>query len=134
LASLCTGAYRLSKRTTQRLLDDFFNLSLSVGTISNLEAATTQALTAPVEEARAYIQEQSSAHLDETGWREGAKRAWLWVARFSFTLRRRVSRLRPALKCQRIHGRELPDHTRFCFCVSQDSARTVRFAQQNLIN
>ena len=80
LASLCTGAYRLSKRTTQRLLDDVFNLPLSLGTISNLEAATTQALAAPVEEARAYIEEQSSAHLDETGWREGGKRAWLWVA------------------------------------------------------
>ena len=39
ITSLCTGAYRLSKRTTQRLLDDFFNLPLSVGTIRNLEAA-----------------------------------------------------------------------------------------------
>ena len=80
IVSLCTGAYRLSKRTTQRLLDDFFNLPLSVGTISNLEAATTEVLAAPVAQARAYIQEQASAHLDETGWREGGKRAWLWVA------------------------------------------------------
>ena len=80
IASLCTGAYRLSKRTTQRVLDDLFGLSLSVGTISHLEAATTEALEAPVEEARAYVQEQASAHLDETGWREGGKRAWLWVA------------------------------------------------------
>jgi len=84
LASLCTGAYRLSKRTTQRLLDDVFNLPLSIGTLSNLEAATTQALAAPVEEARVYIQEQTSAHLDETGWREGGKRAWLWVATTSW--------------------------------------------------
>ncbi len=80
MASLCTGAYRLSKRTTQRVLDDLFGLSLSVGTLSHLEAATTEALAAPVEEARAYVQEQASAHLDETGWREGGKRAWLWVA------------------------------------------------------
>jgi hypothetical protein len=75
LASLCTGAYRLSKRTPQRLLDDVFNLPLSIGTLSHLEAATTQALAAPVEAARAYSQEQPSAHLDETGWREGGKRA-----------------------------------------------------------
>ena len=80
IASLCTGASRLSKRTTPRLLDDLFGLSLSGGTISNLEAATTGALAAPVEEARAYVQEQASAHLEETGWREGGKRAWLWVA------------------------------------------------------
>jgi transposase len=80
VGSLCTGAYRLSKRTTQRLLDDLFGLQVSVGTISHLEAATTEAVAAPVEEARTFVQAQSSAHLDETGWREGRQRAWLWVA------------------------------------------------------
>lgn len=80
MAALCTGAYRLSKRTTQRVLDDLFGLSVSLGTISNLETATTEAVAAPVEEARASVQEQPSAHLDETGWRQGGKRAWLWVA------------------------------------------------------
>ncbi len=80
VGSLCTGAYRLSKRTTQQLLDDLFGLQVSVGTISHLEAATTEAVAAPVEEAHTFVQAQSSAHLDETGWREGRQRAWLWVA------------------------------------------------------
>lgn len=80
VAALCTGAYRLSKRTTQRVLDDLFGLQVSLGTISHLEASTTEAVAAPVAEARVYVQDQSSAHLDETGWREGGKRAWLWVA------------------------------------------------------
>src|SRR5256712_11402376 len=80
VGSLCTGAYRLSKRTTQRVLDDLFGLQVSVGTISHLEAATTEAVASPVEEARTFVQEQASAHLDETGWREGGQRAWLWVA------------------------------------------------------
>jgi transposase len=80
VAALCTGAYRLSKRTAQRVLDDLFALPMSLGTMSHLEVATTQAVAAPVEEARTYVQEQASAHLDETGWREGGKRAWLWVA------------------------------------------------------
>lgn len=80
VGALCAGAYRLSKRITQRLLDDLFGLQVSVGTISQLEAATTEAVAAPVQEARTFVQEQSSAHLDETGWREGGKRAWLWVA------------------------------------------------------
>jgi len=80
VGSLCTGAYRLSKRTTQRVLDDLFGLQGSVGTISHLEGATTEAVAAPVEEARTFVQKQSSAHLDETGWREGRQRAWLWVA------------------------------------------------------
>ena len=32
--ALCTGAYRLSKRTTQLVMDEVFGVSLSVGTIS----------------------------------------------------------------------------------------------------
>ena len=43
-AALCTGAYRLSKRTTQQLLDDLFGVPMSLGTISTLEAATAQAV------------------------------------------------------------------------------------------
>src|SRR5262249_50637638 len=77
---LCTGAYRLSKRTTQQMMQEVFALPVSVGTISQLEQTPTAALAAPVEEARAYVQRQEVAHLDETSWRQGAKPAWLWVA------------------------------------------------------
>jgi transposase len=78
--ALYTGAYRLSKRTTQQMMDDVFGVPLSVGTISQLEQATTAAVVAPVEEARTYVHTQAVAHLDETRWRQGAKQAWLWVA------------------------------------------------------
>src|SRR2546426_10751676 len=78
--ALCTGAYRLSKRTTQQVMDEVFGVPLSVGTISPLEQATTEAIAAPVEEARTYVQAQEVAHVDETSWRQGDKRAWLWVA------------------------------------------------------
>ena len=80
VAALCTGAYHLSKRTTQRVMADLFRLPLSVGTLANLEQATVQALAAPVAEARGYVQQQPAAYLDETGWREGQHRAWLWTA------------------------------------------------------
>src|SRR5262249_61510587 len=72
--------YRLSKRTTAQVMDELFGVPMSVGTISQSEQATTEVVTAPVEEARAYVHEQRVAHLDETSWRQGAKRAWLWVA------------------------------------------------------
>src|SRR2546421_9234600 len=78
--ALCTGAYRLSKRMTGQVMDDVFGVPMSVGTVSQSEKATTQVLDPPVEEARAYVQAQEVAHLDETSWRQGAKRAWLWVA------------------------------------------------------
>ena len=78
--ALCTGAYRLSKRTTQQVMAEVFGVPMRVGTISLLEQATTAVVAAPVEEARTYVHEQAVAHLDETSWCQGGKRAWLWVA------------------------------------------------------
>jgi hypothetical protein len=78
--ALYPGSYRVSKRTTQQMMDEVFGVPVSVGTISQLEQATTEAVAAPVEEARTFVHEQEVAHLDETSWRQGGKRAWLWVA------------------------------------------------------
>src|SRR2546428_11523048 len=77
VGSLCTGAYRLSKRTTQRVLDDLFGLQVSVGTISKLETATTEAGAGARGGGRHFGREQGGARLDEKGWREGGKRAGL---------------------------------------------------------
>ncbi len=73
--ALCTGSSRLSKRTTQQMMDDVFGVPMRVGTVSQLEQATTEVLAGPVEEARRYVHAQALAHLDETSWREGGKRA-----------------------------------------------------------
>jgi hypothetical protein len=50
--TLCTGAYHLSKRTTQAVLEDLFRLPMSLGAITNLEQATVQALAEFVAAAR----------------------------------------------------------------------------------
>src|SRR5687768_3001101 len=78
--ALCSGSYRLSKRTTLQAMADLFGVPMSVGPISQSEKTTTAELAEPVAEARAYVPEQPVAHLDETSWREAGKRAWLWVA------------------------------------------------------
>jgi transposase len=80
IAALCTGAYHLSKRTTQCVMEDLFGVSISLGALVSLEQATARAVVGPVAEARTYVQQQPAAYLDETGWREGQQRAWLWTA------------------------------------------------------
>jgi transposase len=80
ITALCTGASHLSKRTTQRALEEMFGVQMGLGTIATLEHATVQAVAEPMAEARAYVQQQPAADLDETGWREGQQRAWLWTA------------------------------------------------------
>ncbi len=80
LVALCAGRYRLSKRTTQELLSDVLGVTISLGSVSNIEQQMSAALAAPVEEARAFVRRQPVVHADETGWREAKGRAWLWTA------------------------------------------------------
>jgi transposase len=84
IVSVCSGAYRMSKRGIEELVEDFFDVPISLGSISNLEQATSAAVAAPVEEVARIIREEPVVHADETGWYERSKRAWLWVAVTSF--------------------------------------------------
>ena len=76
---LLSGAYRMSKRNIVALLADAFSLDLAVGSVSQLEQHVSEALSAPVEEARDYVRQQAAVHIDETGWREARENAWLWT-------------------------------------------------------
>ncbi len=80
LVSLFTGAYRISKRNVRDLLEDCFGVDLSLGSVCPLEQATSDAIAAPVEQARVYVQAQPVVNMDETGWRQDNRRAWLWTA------------------------------------------------------
>jgi len=79
LAVMLSSVYRLSKRNVRRLMLDYLGVDVSLGGVSNLEKAMSNALRHPVEEARAAVREQPVAHADETGWREAGQKAWLWT-------------------------------------------------------
>jgi hypothetical protein len=49
-------------------MDDLFGVPMRVGAISPLEKGTTAVLAQPVEGARACVEEQAVAHVDETNW------------------------------------------------------------------
>ena len=80
MAAVCCGAYRLSKRMVEEMLSDFFDVDISLGSISNLEKRTSKAVAPAVEEAVAHVQAAAVKHADETSWREAKQKAWLWVA------------------------------------------------------
>lgn len=80
MVSLCSGDYRMSKRATEHLVEDFFSVPIALGSISNLEQATSEAIAAPVEEVGQAIKQEPVVHADETGWYERSRRAWLWAA------------------------------------------------------
>lgn len=75
-----SGRMGMSQRDITETLATLFHLELALGSVPTLETAVSDALAQPVADVQAYVQEQPTANVDETGWREQAKRAWLWVA------------------------------------------------------
>lgn len=80
LMAVCAGSYHLSKRMIEELVSDFFGVDISLGSVSNLEQDTSDAIAEPVAAALTHVQAQPVVHADETGWTEAKKKAWLWAA------------------------------------------------------
>src|SRR5512144_1025767 len=80
ILSVLAGAYGLGKRPLRQLADDLLGLSFSTGMIARLERQAAAELEAPVEGLREHVRNADSAHIDETSWKQGRGKAWLWVA------------------------------------------------------
>lgn len=78
--ALLSGAYRLSKRQVRAILADLLGLDVSTGMDCRVERQAAEAVTGPVDEAYDHVRSAPAAGVDETGWREDRRRAWLWAA------------------------------------------------------
>jgi transposase len=92
--SVLTGAYRLSKRQVVQLGSDLLGLTISVGMISKLERITAEVLEQPVAELAEAVKAAGAANIDETGWREDGRKAWLWVVATTWGIVFRIVRSR----------------------------------------
>lgn len=77
--ALCSGKYQQPKRSTQEMAQDFFGVSIGLGSVSEIERRASDMLEEPHKEAHQYVQKQSGMNVDETGFRQEYKRAWLWT-------------------------------------------------------
>jgi IS1 family transposase len=75
-----SGRMGMSQRDITETMEAVFHTDIGLGSIPTLETVVSDALAQPVADAQTYVQHQAAANLDETGWREQTKRAWLWVA------------------------------------------------------
>ena len=78
VVALLSGQYRLSRPEVRQLLQDLWEVRLSLGAVLRQEQAQSAALAPVVEEVRAAVQQADVVNLDETGWRQEQQRAWLW--------------------------------------------------------
>lgn len=109
--ALCTSRFHMPKRMAQEFLGDMVGVEVALGSISKMEQAVSDAIAAPVEEARAVVQQQPVAHQDETGWHEGVEhgrkgRAWLWVAVTALVTVFRIARSRGAEVTKEMLGQD----------------------------
>lgn len=80
VVALLSGRYRLSRREVRQLLQDLWQVRVSLGAVVRQEQAQSAALAPIIEEAHAAVQQAAVVNMDETGWREAQQRAWLWTA------------------------------------------------------
>jgi transposase len=79
MVSYLGGRFGMSHRDVAELMEIGFHTQISLGSIPAQEQRTSEALETLVEEAKGYVREQPSVNMDETGWHEMGKQAWLWV-------------------------------------------------------
>jgi len=75
--ALFAGRHRLGLRPVVMLALDLWGLTISPGMVSKLRRHTAEALLLPWVEVALYVRSQN-VNIDETPWREGKKRVYLW--------------------------------------------------------
>ena len=81
LGSLLNGRYRMSRRETVDLLSRLLDVPApSLGSTEAFTQETSTALKPAYEQARAAVLQSDAAGVDETPWKLGGKKHWLWVA------------------------------------------------------
>jgi transposase len=73
------GDYHLSDRLVPRLLHEFFGMPISLGSVVALQQTASVALAPVYETIHSAVQQQDRCNIDETSWKEGGNRRWLWT-------------------------------------------------------
>lgn len=71
--------YGMSRVDAQQALKEMFGIELSVGAIHAITERAATATQPAVDDIAQQLAAAPSKHCDETGWRHGGQRAWVWV-------------------------------------------------------
>ena len=74
------GVHGMSKRGIEETVETVFGVPVALGTIANVEQEIREALEPEYQKVREQVADAPVKNLDETGWKEGGKKRWLWVA------------------------------------------------------
>lgn len=74
-----SGFYKNSKREITSIINDIFNLNISVGSISNSEFRVAAKCKQKYEQIAQEIKESNVLHIDETSHYNKGKQGWCWM-------------------------------------------------------
>lgn len=81
LVATLTGVFHLAKRDAMQLVRDLYGVSISEGSIINIEERVATALDKSYERIHQHVMSSViPKHFDETSWRNSGKSHWVWVA------------------------------------------------------
>lgn len=78
LVSNLTGVFHLSKKEARQLISDLYDVSISDGSITNIEKRVAEALTTSYERIHCFV--ESLLQALETPWRDSGQTHYVWVA------------------------------------------------------
>jgi len=105
--ALLAGQYRLGFRPVRSLAADLWHLSISTGMVSKLRQRKAEALEVPWLQVALYVRTQN-VNIDETSWREGKKKAYLWSAVTPWAALFYIAKGRTAQIAQKLLGKDYP--------------------------
>lgn len=73
------SVHRSTRRGIVEILNTLFGLNVCLGSVSNMIERVSPALEPVFEEAKGRLPKSSSLNIDETGWKCGGQRRYLWV-------------------------------------------------------
>ena len=80
MVGILTGSLNTSKRKALAMINEAFSVPMSLGGLSACEEQLAEALARPHQELLEHVQQQPTAHADETGWPRGNRtKGWLWT-------------------------------------------------------
>ena len=77
--SALTGNFQMSRRQVVVVLKEIFGISMSLGSVSNIEGRMAKALAGPDDEAMQSAESAAVKHADETSWIRDFERCSAWV-------------------------------------------------------
>lgn len=81
LLATLTGVFHLAKREALQLIKDLYDIDLATGSCPNIEERVSTSLD-PIYQRiqRVVLDINLCKHFDETSWRTGGKRRYVWIA------------------------------------------------------